>query len=121
MAVCAVDWHIWATEASISNGENFQTLVVCWMIHRYLEIASRQVFDGMPVKIFILWNCSYHQTQAAAVVSPLVPTSFFLAPPQMATQGGALYSQLSVMPLKSNLIAPFVSWKLLQDHNTVKE
>ncbi|XP_058086492.1 uncharacterized protein LOC131233723 isoform X2 [Magnolia sinica] len=97
MAVCAVDWHIWATEASISNGENFQTLVVCWMIH------------------------SYHQTQAAAVVSPLVPTSFFLAPPQMATQGGALYSQLSVMPLKSNLIAPFVSWKLLQDHNTVKE
>ncbi|XP_058112859.1 AP2-like ethylene-responsive transcription factor CRL5 [Magnolia sinica] len=44
----------------------------------------------------------YHQTQAAAAVSPAVPTSFFVAPPQMKTQGGALYSQLSVMPLKSD-------------------
>ncbi|XP_058080879.1 AP2-like ethylene-responsive transcription factor CRL5 isoform X2 [Magnolia sinica] len=44
----------------------------------------------------------YHQAQAAAAVSPAVPSSFFLAPPQMETQGGALYSQLSVMPLKSD-------------------
>ncbi|XP_058076613.1 AP2-like ethylene-responsive transcription factor CRL5 isoform X2 [Magnolia sinica] len=43
----------------------------------------------------------YHQTQVAAAASPAIPTSFFLAP-QMETQGGALYSQLSVMPLKSD-------------------
>ncbi|XP_058091586.1 uncharacterized protein LOC131237696 [Magnolia sinica] len=42
----------------------------------------------------------HHQTQAAAAVSLAVPTSFFLA--QVETQGGALYSQLSVMPLKSD-------------------